>query len=103
MKTTRFDSAEYLMSPEAQAELVSEALGTGDPKFVVHALCTVARAREMSDVSKEPDVSRDALCSALGEEGDIRLSTMTSVLSALGLGLEAKVLQGPAGEAGNRS
>lgn len=44
MKTTKFDPAEHLKSPEAQAELISEAFGTGDPKFIAHALGTVARA-----------------------------------------------------------
>ena len=45
MKTTKFDPAEPLGSPEAQAELVSEALTTSDQKFIAHALGTVAPAR----------------------------------------------------------
>ncbi|MXX90271.1 MAG: putative addiction module antidote protein [Boseongicola sp. SB0677_bin_26] len=97
MKTTKFVPAEYLTSPEAQAELVSEAFESGDPKFIAHALGTVARARGMTGVSRESGVSREALYRALSEEGDPRLSTLTSVLSALGFGLEAKVLEGPAG------
>ena len=97
MKTTKFDPAEYLTSPQAQAELVSEAFESGDPKFIAHALGTVARARGMTDVSRESGVSREALYRALSQEGDPRLSTLTSVLPALGFGLEAKVLQGPAG------
>ncbi len=101
MKTTKFDPAEHLKSPEAQAELLSEAFGTGDPKFMAHALGTVARARGMTAVSRESGVSREALYRALSENGDPRLSTFTSVLSALGFGIEAKVLrhtarQGPA-------
>lgn len=97
MKTTKFDPAECLTSPKAQAELVSEAFESGDPKFIAHALGTVARARGMTEVSRESGVSREALYRALSEEGDPRLSTLTSVLSALGFSLEAKVLQGPAG------
>ncbi len=46
MKTRRFDPAEHLETPEAQAELISEAFATGDPKFIAHALGTVARARD---------------------------------------------------------
>ena len=45
MKTSKFDPAERLESPEAQAELISEVFGTGDPKFIAHALGTIARAR----------------------------------------------------------
>ena len=97
IKTTKFDSVEYLTSPEVQAELVAEAFESGDPKFIAHALGTVARARGMTEVSRESGVSREALYRALSEEGDPRLSTLTSVLSALGFGLEAKVLEGHAG------
>ena len=46
----------------------------------------------MTNVAKESGVSREALSRALSEKGDPRLSTLTNVLSALGFGLEAKVL-----------
>ena len=45
----------------------------------------------------ESGVSREAVYRALSGEGDPRLSTLTSVLSALGFGLEAKVLDDHAG------
>lgn len=95
MKTTKFDPAEYLNSPEVQAELVAEAFESGDPKFIAHALGAVARARGMTDVSKKSGVSREALYRALSEEGDPRLSTLSGVLSALGFGLKAEVLERP--------
>ncbi len=41
----KFDPAECLTSPEAQAELYSEAFQSGDPKFIDHVLGTVARSR----------------------------------------------------------
>ena len=97
MKTTKFDPAEYLNSEEVQAELVAEVFESGDPKFIAHALGTVARARGMTEVSRESGVSREALYRALSEEGDPRLSTLTSMLSALGFELEAKVLKGHTG------
>ena len=78
--------------PRLQAELISEAFATGDPKFIAHALGTVARARGMTVVARESGVSREALYRALSEKGDPRLSTLTNVLSALGFSLEAKVL-----------
>jgi probable addiction module antidote protein len=89
MKTTKFDPAEYLDSPEVQAELITEALETGDAKFIAHAIGTVARARGMSQLSKDAGVTREALYRALSAEGDPRLSTLTRVLAALGIGLTA--------------
>jgi probable addiction module antidote protein len=45
VKTTRFDVAEYLDTPERQAEYVSAALETGDAAFVRDAVGVVARPR----------------------------------------------------------
>jgi len=45
VKTTCFDSAEYLDSDEAISGYLEEALATGDPTFITHALGTIARAR----------------------------------------------------------
>jgi probable addiction module antidote protein len=91
MKTTKFDPAEHLDTEEVQAELISEALETGDAKFIAHAIGTVARARGMTKLSKDSGVTRESLYRALSAEGDPRLSTLTSVLSALGIELRAVV------------
>ena len=45
LKTTRFESAEYLDSDEAINVYLEEALATGDPAFITQALGTIARAR----------------------------------------------------------
>jgi len=94
MKTSKFDPAEHLDTEEVQAELISEALETGDAKFSAHAIGTVARARAMTQLSKNSGVTREPLYRALSVEGDPRLSTLTSVLSALGIGLKAEVRVG---------
>ena len=92
MKTTKFDAAEHLDTEEVQAELISEALETGNAKFIAHAIGTVARARGMTQLSKDSGVTRESLYRALSSEGDPRLSTLTSVLSALGIGLRAEII-----------
>lgn len=92
MKTSKFDPAEHLDTEEVQAELISEALETGDAKFIAHAIGTVARARGMTQLSKDSGVTRESLYRALSVDGDPRLSTLTSVLSALGVGLKAEVM-----------
>ena len=43
VKTTRFDSTEYLDSAEAISAYLEEALETDDPAFITQALGTVAR------------------------------------------------------------
>lgn len=45
MKTTRFDAAKYLATPEAQAALLNDAAETGDPASIANARATVERVR----------------------------------------------------------
>lgn len=45
IETMPFDAAEYLTSPQAQADLIGEAFASGNAVFIAHALDTVVRAR----------------------------------------------------------
>jgi probable addiction module antidote protein len=90
VKTEPFDAARYLGSAEAQAELLNDALATGEAAYVAHALGVIARARGMTDVARQAGVTREALYKALSEDGDPRLSTLLGVIRALGLTLTAR-------------
>jgi probable addiction module antidote protein len=87
LKTTRFDSAEYLDSDEAITAYLDEALETDDPAFIAQALGTVARARGMSQIAKQTGLSRESLYKALSAEGNPELGTFIRVIAALGLRL----------------
>jgi probable addiction module antidote protein len=87
VKTTRFDSAEYLDSDEAIGAFIEEALATDDPAFITQALGTVARARGMSQIAKETGLSRESLYKALSADGNPEFSTVIRVMQALGLRL----------------
>ena len=92
MTTTRFDPARHLVSKEVQAELITEALATGDTKFIVHAIRTVVRAHELATLTKDSNDTLESLFHTLNADGDgdPRLSTITKVLSALGIELKAE-------------
>lgn len=47
-KTSSFDAACYLTSPELQAELLEDAFASGDAGYVEHALGVIAKARAMT-------------------------------------------------------
>lgn len=49
IKTSRFDAANYLKSPQAIADYLSEALATDDTEFICDALDTIARAKSGQD------------------------------------------------------
>ena len=85
--TIPFDAAEYIDTPEAQAELLADAFETGDAAYIANALGVVARARGMTAIAKDAGVTREALYKALSERGDPRLSTLLGVAKALGVKL----------------
>jgi probable addiction module antidote protein len=85
LKTTRFDSADYLDSDEAISAYVEEALETGDSAFITQALGTVARVRGMSQIAKQTGLSRESLYKALSAEGHPEFRTVLRVMRALGL------------------
>lgn len=90
VKTTRFDAAEYLDTPERQAEYISAALETGEAAFVRDAVGIVARARGMGEIARVAGLNRESLYKALGETGNPEFGTMLGVLRALGLELTAR-------------
>lgn len=83
--TTPFDAADYLDTPEAQAEYLAAAFETGDDEFVRKALGTLARAQGMTKVANSANVSRQSLYKSLAKTGDPKLSTFLSVVKALGM------------------
>jgi probable addiction module antidote protein len=87
MKTSRFDAAEHLTDPVEQATLLREAVESGDPAFLAHALGTIARAHGMSDLVRETGLNRQQLYKSLSKEGNPTLSTLLRVTKALGLTL----------------
>jgi probable addiction module antidote protein len=93
IETTPFDAAKYLDTPESQAELITDALESGDAKYLAHALGVVARAKGMSEIAKKTGVTREGLYKALSAEGDPRLTTFLGVIKSLGLRLSVKPAQ----------
>jgi probable addiction module antidote protein len=87
VKTRPFDPAEYLQTEEDILYYLEAAMEGNDPKHIASALGDVARSQGMSEIARKAGVGRQALYSALSENGNPTLETLTSVLSALGLQL----------------
>lgn len=90
LKTLPFDAAEHLRSPEDQAELLTDALATGDAAYIANALGTIVRARGMSEVARGAGVTREALYKSLTAKGDPKLTTFMNVLKTMKLQLTAR-------------
>ncbi|HEY4251068.1 MAG TPA: addiction module antidote protein [Roseomonas sp.] len=89
LKTEIFDAADYLKTPEAQAEYLSIALEDGDLDRIKRALGTLARAQGMTEVARAADVGAKSLYKSLGEDGNPAFGTVLRVMHALGLALRA--------------
>jgi probable addiction module antidote protein len=85
LKTTQWDPAEYLNSPEAIAAYLEAAFEDGDPSLIATALGDIARAMGMTQLASRAGVTREALYKALSPTGDPRLSTFLGVMKALGI------------------
>lgn len=80
-----YDSAEHFGEAAAQAELLEDALSSGDARYIAHALGIIARARGMTQLANETGIKRQALYRALSTSGNPTLETVVRVLNALGL------------------
>ena len=86
-KPSAFDAADYLDSPEAIADYLSEAFEAGDDKLIARALGTVARAKGMTEVANDTGLSRESLYRSLSEQGRPELATVMKVLDSLDMQL----------------
>ena len=90
LKTTRYDSAEYLHSKKDVAVYLDAALEDGDPAIIHHALNVVARALGMTQIARDSGIARESLYRALAENGNLKLTTVLKVVHALGLRLRTR-------------
>jgi len=92
-QTLPFDAARTITSPEAQAELLSDAMASGNAAYIANALGVIARARGMTEVARGAGVTREALYRALSEDGDPRLTTLLGVMKSLGFRLSVEAAE----------
>jgi probable addiction module antidote protein len=89
-KITSYDPAESLTTPEAVEYFVNDALDTGDPAYIAHALGIAARAKGMTKVASETGLAREALYRSFSEDGNPSLKSTIAVLKSLGFTLTVR-------------
>ena len=90
-KTSRYDVAEHLRTPEEMATYLEACMedANGDAAFIAKALGDIARARGMAQVARDSGLSRESLYKALSGERSPGFDTILKVMGALGLELHA--------------
>ena len=85
-KTTRYDVAEHLRTPEEMAAYLEACFeeAQGDAAFIAKALGDIARAKGMTQVARDAGLSRESLYKALSGERSPGFDTILKVMTALG-------------------
>lgn len=86
-KATTWDAADYLETEVDIAAYLNAAFEDGDTSVIAAALGDVARAKGMTQLSKETGITRDGLYKALSPTGNPSFDTIQKVVRALGLKL----------------
>jgi probable addiction module antidote protein len=94
-KTSKYDVAEHLRTPEEMATYLEACLeeANGDAAFIAKALGDIARAKGMTQVARDAGLSRESLYKALSGERTPGFDTILKVVGALGLKLHAEAIQ----------
>ncbi|HKL20581.1 MAG TPA: addiction module antidote protein [Tichowtungia sp.] len=91
MKTTRYDVAEHLRTPEEMAAYLEASFDAaqGDVAFIAKALGDIARAKGMTQVARDAGLSRESLYKTFSGERKPGFDTILKVTRALGIELHA--------------
>jgi probable addiction module antidote protein len=91
-KTTAYDVAEHLRTPEEMAAYLDAWLedAPDDAAGIARALGDIARAKGMTEIAREAGLSRESLYRALSAEGNPSFATILKVTKALGVRLHAQ-------------
>ena len=95
IKLRKWDSAEYLKTKDDMAlylEACFQEAGD-DALFIAKALGNIARAKGMSQLSRDTGLGRESLYKALSGEGNPSFATILKVTTALGIKLHAQSMQ----------
>ncbi len=94
-KTTKYDVAEHLRTPEEMAAYLKACMeeADGDATFIAKALGHVERAKGMSQVARDAGLSRESLYKALSGDRAPTFDTILKVINALGLKLHAEAVK----------
>lgn len=85
-----YDVAERLTDETEIALYLEAAFEDGDPALIKAALGDVARARGMTDIAKQANMSRAGLYRALSDSGNPTLENLSGILGAFGMRLSVK-------------
>lgn len=97
-KLIPYDPADALVSLDTIEVFAADALETGDPGYIAHAIGVIARSKGMTKIADETGLAREALYRSFSEDGNPSLKSTIAVLKSLGLMLTVKQLAAEASD-----
>ena len=92
-KTSKFDAADYLKTPDQIAAYLTEALETGDTSFICTAIDTVARAKGMSSIARATGLGRESLYKSLSGNTKPEFDTIAKIINSFGVKLVVQPIE----------
>ena len=90
-RSVPYRAADYLKTQRDKAAYLNAAIEDGDPVVLLAALRGIVDAAGgMTWLARQTGLSRESLYKALSVSGNSRLSSLNTILSALGLELAIK-------------
>ncbi len=90
-KTVKYNTSDYLDSPQDVAVYIDSVLEEDDPALLLVALRNVAKSQGgIAMMAKNSGLSRESLYRTLSKNGNPKVSTLISIMKALGLHLSVK-------------
>lgn len=92
-----WDAADYLDTPEAQAEFMNAAMedDEGDGQDIVRALTVVTRAYALAAPADAAGLNHASLSQRLSEAGSPSLTVVAKILREMGLELTVRPIEPP--------
>lgn len=92
--TAPYDVADHLRTPEEMAAYLEASIeeADGDTAFIAKALCDIARAKGLLQVTKDLGLSYEGANKARSEEFSPTFDTVLKVINALGLKLSIEAV-----------
>ncbi len=86
--SARYDTADYLQTPEQVKSYLEAALAENDPDFFIEALSIAARSVGMTKIADTTGLGRESLYKALSTGKQPRFTTVYKVVQAMGLRMQ---------------
>ncbi len=90
ISTRTFDPVNYLTHDDEVAQYLQAVMDDGDATLLAAALGDIARARGMTQLSRDTGLSRESLYKSLSGERSPSSDTLFKVIRALGFQLSVK-------------